>query len=70
METSTAPAGSARRESRQYWLRFFSNAGPLPPLLLVMVVGFALANDRFLQPDNLLSVSQQSVALLLISLGQ
>ena len=70
VKSSAAPAGAPKKENRQYWLRFFSTVGPLPPLLLVMVVVFALANDRFLQPDNLLSVSQQSVALLLISLGQ
>jgi ribose/xylose/arabinose/galactoside ABC-type transport system permease subunit len=62
--------GGAKKVNHQYWLRFFSSVGPLPPLLIVMVVVFALANNRFLEPDNLLSVSQQSVTLLLISLGQ
>jgi ribose/xylose/arabinose/galactoside ABC-type transport system permease subunit len=63
-------SAAPKAQNSQFWLKFFSTVGPLPPLLVLMIALFALSNDRFLQPDNLLSVSQQSVALLLIALGQ
>jgi ribose transport system permease protein len=51
-------------------LRGFATVGPLPPLLILMVAFFAVANPTFIKGDNLLSVSEQGVFLLLIALGQ
>ena len=48
----------------------FALVGPLPPLLLVMVIVFAVGNPVFLSGDNLLNVATQSVVLLLITVGQ
>jgi ribose transport system permease protein len=65
-----APETTARR-GRPYWfLRAFATAGPLPFLLLVLVVGVTLANPVFLSSSNLSSVATQSVYLLLVSLAQ
>lgn len=50
--------------------RLFARLGPLPALLVVLVIVFTAANPSFLGGDNLLSVSTQSVFLLLIALGQ
>lgn len=51
-------------------LKLFATMGPLPPILVLMLVFFAFTNERFHSTDNLLGLSQQSVALLLIALGQ
>lgn len=44
--------------------------GALPPLLLIMLIVFAIANPIFLSPGNLITLSTQAVFLLLVSLGQ
>jgi ribose/xylose/arabinose/galactoside ABC-type transport system permease subunit len=54
-----------------YWLlKVFATVGPLPFLLLLLVVGVGLVNPVFLGSSNLSSVTTQSVYLLLISLAQ
>lgn len=48
----------------------FALFGALPPLLLIMIIVFALANPIFLTPGNLITLATQAVFLLLVSLGQ
>lgn len=48
----------------------FALFGALPPLLLIMIVVFAIANPIFLTPNNLVTLATQAVFLLLVSLGQ
>lgn len=63
-----APRGPSR--TRRGLTRVFARVGPLPPLLVLMVIFFTVANSTFITGSNLLSVSEQGVFLLLISLGQ
>jgi len=44
--------------------------GALPPLLIIMIIVFAIANPVFLTPGNLITLATQAVFLLLVSLGQ
>lgn len=55
--------------SRQL-LAGFARLGALPPLLAAIIIFFAVMNPTFITPGNLLAVSQQSVFLLLIAVGQ
>lgn len=51
-------------------VRGFVRLGPLPPILIALLIFFTFANSTFISSDNLLSVSEQGVFLLLVSLGQ
>lgn len=46
------------------------DVGLLPLLLVAMIAFFALAEPRFLAPDNLANIGRQSVYLLLITMAQ
>ena len=47
-----------------------ANIGALPILMVLSLVLFEMSNTRFLSADNLLNISQQSIFLILIALGQ
>jgi ribose transport system permease protein len=48
----------------------FAMFGALPPLMIILIVVFAIANPIFLTPNNLITLATQAVFLLLVSLGQ
>lgn len=50
--------------------RQFIKMGALPPLLIAAIVFFSIANPIILSINNITSLSEQSVYLLLITLGQ
>lgn len=70
--TLQAPPRSIRSGlGATYWTqKAFAVAGPLPYLLVLLVVFFTAKNPTFLTSSNLQSVTTQCVFLLLIALGQ
>ncbi|MBV8168739.1 MAG: ABC transporter permease [Alphaproteobacteria bacterium] len=48
----------------------FLNGGVLPVLLIAAIVGFGLAEPRFLEYGNLFNVARQSTYLIVVSIGQ
>jgi ribose/xylose/arabinose/galactoside ABC-type transport system permease subunit len=61
---------TSTRSARFYFLKAFAVLGPLPPLLILLIVIFGVGNPVFLSGANLSSVSTQAVYLLLIALAQ
>jgi len=58
-------------DDAKYWfLKGFAVAGPLPVLLVVLVVVFGVASPVFFSPQNLQSIATMSVFLLLTALAQ
>lgn len=69
--STTLTAPPKRQAFRGYWpKKVFAVAGPLPLLLLALIVVFAIGNPVFLSPQNLQSIATQAVFLLLIALAQ
>jgi ribose transport system permease protein len=64
-ESSQIPA--PRR--RKFAVRL-SNVQVMPVLIVVMIVGFALLNDRFFTQINALSIANQATFLIIVALGQ
>jgi ribose transport system permease protein len=54
----------------RYAQHFFLAGGVLPLLLVVSIIGFGVAEPRFLSGDNLFNVARQSSFLVVVSLGQ
>lgn len=50
--------------------RYFVAAGVLPVVLVTAILGFGIAEPRFLSADNLFNVARQSTFLIVVSLGQ
>src|SRR5882757_7598212 len=50
--------------------RIFLASGILPLVLIVAIVGFALAEPRFLTYQNLFNVARASSFLVIVSMGQ
>lgn len=50
--------------------RTFLHLGVLPLLLLVLVVGFGIAEPRFLSGQNIFNVARQATYLTVVSMGQ
>lgn len=63
-------AGANKLTFGQRIVSWFALFGALPPLLILLIVVFALANPIFLSPGNLVTLATQAVFLLLVSLGQ
>lgn len=62
-------------EPREFWLgrflrRQFVNYGILPVLLIILILVFAIAEPRFLSPDNIVNVARQVSFLGVIVIGQ
>ncbi|SKA79404.1 monosaccharide ABC transporter membrane protein, CUT2 family [Agreia bicolorata] len=69
--TVTAPESDLKpAPTRHPFSKAFALIGPLPPLLLLMIIVFAIANPVFLSSANLITLATQSVFLLLVALGQ
>ncbi|MFT4218983.1 MAG: ABC transporter permease [Microbacterium sp.] len=54
----------------QRMISWFALFGALPPLIIILIVVFAVSNPIFLTPNNLITLATQAVFLLLVSLGQ
>src|SRR5437867_11632622 len=50
--------------------RTFVHLGVLPFLLLILVVGFGIAEPRFLSGQNIFNVARQATYLTVVSMGQ
>ncbi|KWX68623.1 ABC transporter permease [Mycobacterium sp. NAZ190054] len=73
MTTQTMAPDNATEPTVPLHRRLLTRAldvGLLPLLLVAMVVFFAVAEPRFLAPDNLANIGRQSVYLLLITMAQ
>ncbi|UKA66577.1 ABC transporter permease [Arthrobacter sp. FW306-05-C] len=70
MTTTLSPERAAAPASTRRSLQFMLTTGLLPALLILMCVGFAIVEPRFVDGSNLLNVARQSVFLLLIAMGQ
>lgn len=73
MTTHTAAPVSSVQQTSPLHRRMVTrilDVGLLPLLLVAMVAFFALAEPRFLAPDNLANIGRQSVYLLLITMAQ
>lgn len=70
MTTTLSPERTAAPATTRRGLQFILTTGLLPALLILMCVGFAIVEPRFVDGSNLLNVARQSVFLLLIAMGQ
>ncbi|WP_087874163.1 ABC transporter permease [Arthrobacter globiformis] len=70
MTTTLNPERTAAPAATRRSLQFILTTGLLPALLILMCVGFAIVEPRFVDGSNLLNVARQSVFLLLIAMGQ
>ena len=70
MTTTLSPERTAAPATTRRGLQFILTTGLLPALLILMCVGFAVVEPRFVDGSNLLNVARQSVFLLLIAMGQ
>lgn len=61
---------SMRPNLLRYAQSIFLSGGVLPVVLIAAIVGFGLAEPRFLAYDNLFNVARQSTYLIIISIGQ
>jgi ribose/xylose/arabinose/galactoside ABC-type transport system permease subunit len=68
--TDPGPLPNQRRNTSYWGMKAFAVGGPLPFLLILLVVGFSVVNPVFLSPQNLNSVATMSVFLLLTALAQ
>lgn len=67
----TAPPSSSNEGPLSRFLRRqFVNYGILPILLFILIVTFAIAEPRFLSPENVLNVARQVSFLGIIVIGQ
>lgn len=66
----STPISANRSPAKQRLRDSMSSLGMLPVLLIVSIVLFQFENSRFLAGDNVLNILQQSVYLILISIGQ
>lgn len=64
-----SPADALRRVTA-FGRRFFLAGGILPLALIIAIVGFALAEPRFLTYANLFNVARASSFLVIVSMGQ
>jgi ribose/xylose/arabinose/galactoside ABC-type transport system permease subunit len=58
------------RQVRYWGMKIFAVAGPLPLLLVVLIVFFGFGNPVFLSSGNLSAISVQAIYLLLVTLAQ
>lgn len=54
----------------QRFVSGFALFGALPPLMIILIIVFAVSNPVFLSPNNLVTLATQAVFLLLVALGQ
>jgi ribose transport system permease protein len=66
----TARRWTAPRAAGHALRLVFIHFGVLPLLLLVLVVGFGIAEPRFLSQQNLYNVARQATYLTVVSMGQ
>ncbi|MEN3346345.1 MAG: ribose transport system permease protein [Arthrobacter sp.] len=68
--SAPAPAPDKRRTINYWAMKAFSVGGPLPFLLVLLVIGFGIVNPVFLSPQNMQSIATMGVFLLLTALAQ
>jgi ribose/xylose/arabinose/galactoside ABC-type transport system permease subunit len=67
---SSPPSNNNEGPLSKFFRKQFVNYGILPILLVILIVTFAVAEPRFLSPENILNVARQVSFLGIIVIGQ